>query len=71
VSAAGTASQRPLLAVKELQKFSPIRKGFWKRTVGYVRAVRMPSRSAALRPQSGKKSRRVTLCAATGHTSYS
>jgi peptide/nickel transport system ATP-binding protein len=28
-----------LLEVKELQKFFPIRKGFWKRTVGYVRAV--------------------------------
>ena len=28
-----------MLEVKELQKFFPIRKGFWKRTVGYVRAV--------------------------------
>jgi len=28
-----------LLQVKELQKFFPIRKGFWKRTVGHVRAV--------------------------------
>jgi peptide/nickel transport system ATP-binding protein len=28
-----------LLEVRELQKFFPIRKGFWKRTVGYVRAV--------------------------------
>src|SRR5215510_3764379 len=35
----GTADQLPLLEVKELQKFFPIRKGFWKRTVGYVRAV--------------------------------
>jgi len=39
VSESGTASQLPLLEVKELQKFFPIRKGFWKRTVGYVRAV--------------------------------
>ena len=29
----------PLLQVKELQKFFPIRRGFWKRTVGHVRAV--------------------------------
>lgn len=28
-----------LLQVKGLQKLFPIRKGFWKRTVGYVRAV--------------------------------
>jgi len=39
VNEVGTASQPPLLEVKELQKFFPIRKGFWKRTVGYVRAV--------------------------------
>jgi peptide/nickel transport system ATP-binding protein len=39
VSKSGTVSQPPLLEVKELQKFFPIRKGFWKRTVGYVRAV--------------------------------
>lgn len=39
MSAAGIASQRPLLEVKELQKFFPIRKGFGRRTVGYVRAV--------------------------------
>ena len=39
MSESGTASQPPLLEVKELQKFFPIRKGFWKRTVGYVRAV--------------------------------
>src|SRR2546428_10013094 len=36
---ASTASQRPLLEVRELQKLFPIRKGFWRRTVGYVRAV--------------------------------
>jgi peptide/nickel transport system ATP-binding protein len=39
VSQVGRAGQPPLLEVKELQKFFPIRKGFWKRTVGYVRAV--------------------------------
>jgi peptide/nickel transport system ATP-binding protein len=39
VSQGGTANPAPLLQVKELQKFFPIRKGFWKRTVGYVRAV--------------------------------
>ena len=39
MSEAGAASQRPLLEVQELQKFFPIRKGFWRRTVGYVRAV--------------------------------
>jgi peptide/nickel transport system ATP-binding protein len=39
VNEVGTADQLPLLEVKELQKFFPIRKGFWKRTVGYVRAV--------------------------------
>ena len=33
------ASQQPLLEVRGLQKFFPIRKGFWKRTVGQVRAV--------------------------------
>jgi peptide/nickel transport system ATP-binding protein len=33
------ASQQPLLDVRGLQKFFPIRKGFWKRTVGQVRAV--------------------------------
>jgi peptide/nickel transport system ATP-binding protein len=31
--------QPVLLQVTELQKFFPIRKGFWKRTVGHVRAV--------------------------------
>jgi peptide/nickel transport system ATP-binding protein len=30
---------QPLLQVRDLQKFFPIRKGFWRRTVGYVRAV--------------------------------
>ena len=39
MSEAGTASQQPLLAVRGLQKFFPIRKGFWRRTVGQVRAV--------------------------------
>src|SRR5919109_440376 len=28
-----------LLRVRELQKLFPIRKGFWRRTVGHVRAV--------------------------------
>src|SRR5215510_7746732 len=28
-----------LLQVSQLQKLFPIRKGFWKRTVGHVRAV--------------------------------
>jgi peptide/nickel transport system ATP-binding protein len=32
-------SGQPLLQVRDLQKLFPIRKGFWKRTVGYVRAV--------------------------------
>src|SRR3989442_7352883 len=36
---ASTAGQPPLLEVKELQKLFRIRKGFWRRTVGYVRAV--------------------------------
>ena len=36
---AGIANTAPLLQVKELQKFFPMRKGFWKRTVGHVRAV--------------------------------
>jgi peptide/nickel transport system ATP-binding protein len=30
---------QPLLEVKDLQKLFPIRKGFWRRTVGHVRAV--------------------------------
>jgi ABC-type oligopeptide transport system ATPase subunit len=33
-----TAS-RPLLEVKGLRKYFPIRKGFLRKTVGYVRAV--------------------------------
>jgi peptide/nickel transport system ATP-binding protein len=34
-----TANGQPLLQVRELQKLFPIRKGFWRRTVGQVRAV--------------------------------
>lgn len=34
-----TADGELLLEVRELQKLFPIRKGFWKRIVGYVRAV--------------------------------
>ena len=34
-----TTPARALLEVKGLQKLFPIRRGFWKRTVGYVRAV--------------------------------
>jgi peptide/nickel transport system ATP-binding protein len=34
-----SAPSEPLLRVAGLQKLFPIRKGFWKRTVGYVRAV--------------------------------
>ena len=32
-------SSRTLLRVAGLQKLFPIKKGFWKRTVGHVRAV--------------------------------
>ncbi|MBI4640622.1 MAG: ATP-binding cassette domain-containing protein [Candidatus Tectomicrobia bacterium] len=32
-------SEKMLLEVRNLQKFFPIRKGFWKRMVGHVRAV--------------------------------
>lgn len=39
MSQAGLTPPPPLLDVKGLQKFFPIRKGFWKRTVGQVRAV--------------------------------
>src|SRR6266852_3117521 len=39
MSEVGTAGQRPLLEVTELQKFFPIRRGFWRKTVGHVRAV--------------------------------
>ncbi len=33
------ANRQPLLQVKDLQKLFAIRKGFWRRTVGHVRAV--------------------------------
>lgn len=33
------ANGRVILQVRDLQKFFPIRKGFWRRTVGHVRAV--------------------------------
>src|ERR671918_402999 len=33
------ANGRVILQVRELQKLFPIRKGFWRRTVGNVRAV--------------------------------
>src|SRR5215470_17051440 len=36
---APSLSRQTLLRVRELQKLFPIRKGFWKRTVGHVRAV--------------------------------
>jgi peptide/nickel transport system ATP-binding protein len=36
---ASTKNGQVLLEVKGLQKFFPIRKGFWRRTVGQVRAV--------------------------------
>src|SRR5262249_6926364 len=39
VPAPGSAAHTPLLRVAGLQKLFPIRKGFLKRTVGYVRAV--------------------------------
>src|SRR5215813_12380592 len=39
VPAPGSAVHTPLLRVAGLQKLFPIRKGFLKRTVGYVRAV--------------------------------
>ena len=35
----GTENGEVLLEVRDLQKLFPIRKGFWKRTVGHVRAV--------------------------------
>ena len=34
-----SSNGQPLLQVRDLQKLFPIRKGFWRRTVGYVRAV--------------------------------
>jgi peptide/nickel transport system ATP-binding protein len=39
VTVSATASARVLLEVKGLRKLFPIRRGFWKRTVGHVRAV--------------------------------
>jgi peptide/nickel transport system ATP-binding protein len=33
------SNRQPLLQVRDLQKLFPIRKGFWRRTVGHVRAV--------------------------------
>ena len=34
-----SSNGQPLLQVRDLQKLFPIRKGFWRRTVGHVRAV--------------------------------
>ena len=34
-----TPTAQPLLEVKNLRKYFPIRKGFLRKTVGYVRAV--------------------------------
>jgi peptide/nickel transport system ATP-binding protein len=34
-----TPNGQPLLQVRDLQKLFPIRKGFWRRTIGHVRAV--------------------------------
>ncbi len=39
MSEAAQVSQAPLLDIQGLQKFFPIRKGFWRRTIGHVRAV--------------------------------
>jgi peptide/nickel transport system ATP-binding protein len=39
VSAASGSNGQVLLDVQDLQKLFPIRKGFWKRTIGHVRAV--------------------------------
>jgi peptide/nickel transport system ATP-binding protein len=39
VSSVNAGNGQPLLPVRDLQKLFPIRKGFWRRTVGYVRAV--------------------------------
>ena len=39
VSSVNEGNGQPLLPVRDLQKLFPIRKGFWRRTVGYVRAV--------------------------------
>ena len=35
----GSASPSPLLEIRNLKKHFPIRRGFFKRTVGYVKAV--------------------------------
>jgi peptide/nickel transport system ATP-binding protein len=39
IAGMNSSNGQPLLQVRDLQKFFPIRKGFWRRTVGYVRAV--------------------------------
>jgi len=39
VSSVNTGNGQPLLQVRDLQKLFPIRKGFWRRTAGHVRAV--------------------------------
>jgi peptide/nickel transport system ATP-binding protein len=39
IASMNPANGQPLLQVRDLQKLFPIRKGFWRRTVGYVRAV--------------------------------
>lgn len=43
MTSAPAKAEHVLLDVQNLQKFFPIRKGFWKRTVGHVRAVDMVS----------------------------
>ncbi|MBA7582617.1 hypothetical protein ES695_07765 [Candidatus Atribacteria bacterium 1244-E10-H5-B2] len=32
-------SGMPLLEVKNLKKYFPVEKGFWRKTVGYIKAV--------------------------------
>ena len=55
----GGRPARPLLAVRDLQVYFPIRRGLFKRTVGYVRAVDgvslaiRPGRTLALVGESG------------------
>ena len=39
MSEMSSTNGQPLLQVRDLQKLFPIRKGFWRRTVGHVRAV--------------------------------
>src|SRR5207245_8173025 len=39
IAGMNSSDGQPLLQVRDLQKLFPIRKGFWRRTVGYVRAV--------------------------------